>query len=366
MVPAKLVACPICETDIDADKTKCTVCGIPRSLIELDQSIETVSTDEVESVINDLNKDIFTLDDEEIWALTRKLGAITNSTSDASTILDEVIFECPLCGTEVGEHDSKCPGCGVVFEGDDEDAPARREEYEALFMQAKEEFIKIKDIPISPTILSDLLKESMTARIEGDYTKAIDRCQEVINVCKKMGVFKDNVNRSKVLLNDIRKLGGNYKAHLIALVDAKEMIERGDIEESISVTEKVLGELDVIYQFETSFHEVKKDIKRFNNMSISIPFRDLISGALVARNSGDHEEGIKVVNEIVEMVSRLDVQLDKIRQGKEYISQLRKKKREYKSHMDELVSAKKMLEKGKIDLAENQLDRVMKSIQEKL
>jgi hypothetical protein len=32
------------------------------------------------------------------------------------SMAEETTYECPECGTSVGEHETRCPGCGAVFE----------------------------------------------------------------------------------------------------------------------------------------------------------------------------------------------------------------------------------------------------------
>lgn len=401
MAEEKKRNCPLCETDIEKSLSECPTCGITRRLIELDAVIGPVDLNVVSEEIDELGIDIFSMEEEDLFSLTRRFGfgdttdtnesvvpdeaATQQEKSDEVKVHEEMVFECPLCGTEVGESEVKCPGCDAIFEveeeisedvsdiesesikgDDDEETASLKKEYESMLNDAKAELRKIHDIPVSPAIARDLLKQSVILGKEGKYNKGLERSSEVISVCKEMVAFVENIDKAKGLINDIRKIGGEYQSHLKRLVVAKKMLERGDIEESIKETEKIIQDMEELFEFERSFLDIKKEIKRLGKSSINLPFRDQLKDILAAKNDGEYQKAIEIQDDIKKIVHKIDESLNLINTTKMEINKLRKKDLEYKGDLEDLVRAKKKLEKGSIDEAREELESLLAAVKSKL
>ncbi len=369
MVEEASLICPLCERELDMEISTCPTCGLTRAIIELEEQTESLTPEEVETVLNNQEESIITMEEKDLLAFIKKLGSIAmGSVEQVEAHQEDIVFECPICGTEVGEHDTRCPGCDAIFEGDieDEEPSSLIDEYEKLFVKAKSEFVKIRNIPISTTIVSDLLTQSVVARNEGDYEKAIERCVEVLSVIKEITAFSSKLTSAKELLRKIREMGGQYQEHLKRLVETKQVLERGEIEEGILEAEEILNDLEKLYEFEESLLEAKNEIKRLNRYSISLPFRDKLKNSINARNEGDYQRGVKINKEVIDLINRVDNTLDIIREIREGISEMRKSGMGYKQYVDELVSAKKILDEGGLEEANREFERILEEINSKI
>jgi DNA-directed RNA polymerase subunit RPC12/RpoP len=81
--------CPFCSEKVTASQSKCGSCGT-----EFEIFAEEVA--EASSVV---------LDSEEVEPPTQ-------AEQPGS---DQLMYECPSCGKQVGDTDTKCPHCGAMF-----------------------------------------------------------------------------------------------------------------------------------------------------------------------------------------------------------------------------------------------------------
>ncbi len=250
-MPEKLIlVCPIC--DVNLEDGSCPKCGITQSIIELEDSMENYIHEEIESVAKDLEHDLLEMEEDEIFDVMRRFGAASNGdTAIEEPVAEVVVFECPLCGAEVGEQESKCPGCGAIFEEDDEEYDEDENEaspedrFEEVFSEARVKLSVLRNSPVSESMVKDLVKQSVLAKNEGNYKKAIDRASEAIEISNRIEIFIETIQEAKKYLKDIKEQGGNYKYYLKALVKAKEMMEMGKIEEGLLESKRILKKVKV-------------------------------------------------------------------------------------------------------------------------
>ncbi len=247
-MPEKLIlVCPIC--DVELEDAQCPKCGITQSIVELEESMEDFIHEEIEEVARDLEKDLFEMEEDEIFDVMRKFGAASNGVEAEEELPEKkeiVVFECPLCGAEVGEDETKCPGCGAIFEEEDEeDEVSPEEQFKLVFSRAKTELNRLRSTPVSESMVKDLIKQAVLARNEGNYGKAIDRAREAIEVSDRIETFVSTIHEAKEYLKEIKRNGGNYRNYLEALVKAKDMIEKGQIEEGLEESKRILKKVKV-------------------------------------------------------------------------------------------------------------------------
>ncbi len=208
--------------------------------------MEDFVDEEVEEVVNGFEKDIFEMGEDEIYDVMKKFG--TNSKVNTGGTEEEeeegeeevVVFECPICGSEVEETDSECPTCGALFQDPEEDV---EEEFDEVFKRAKQELAKIRASPISENMVKDLVRQAALAGKEEDYEKGILRCKEAFEICKRIESFIEIVKEAKKHIKEIREEGGDYQSYLDELMKAQKGMERGEIEESIESSEVILKRL---------------------------------------------------------------------------------------------------------------------------
>ena len=205
--------------------------------------METFVHEEIESVAKNLEKDLLDINEDEIFDVMRKFGAASNGKDIEEEKHGEVlVFECPLCGAEVEEHETECPGCGAIFEEDEEEDEELdpEEHFEDVFSEAKEMLNRLRNTPISENMVKDLVKQSLLAKQEGNWEKATERAMEAIEIARRIENFVETINEAKAYLKEIKKDGGDYRQHLEALLKAKEMMEKGQIEEGLDESKRIL------------------------------------------------------------------------------------------------------------------------------
>ena len=105
--------CPECEKEIEGTEDECPHCGfdlsdwnegekrVEKLLSKVDDDTYQVSEDQ-DSLIEDIKK-----------FAPKKEVKVEEPTED-----ETLTYECPLCGSEVKEDATRCPGCGAIFEDD--------------------------------------------------------------------------------------------------------------------------------------------------------------------------------------------------------------------------------------------------------
>ena len=153
--------CPICDSKVALDATKCPECqadltlfGVKKEGEEASDDIDVPDEESIEALLgeitngakgNDLFDEIMAavdksdtlpaeetgepMVDEKIEEIVAEVGG-AEAPEVAAPISEPVMFECPLCNTLVSEDASTCPGCGAIF-AESEEAAAETEIAEA-------------------------------------------------------------------------------------------------------------------------------------------------------------------------------------------------------------------------------------------
>jgi tetratricopeptide (TPR) repeat protein len=128
--------CPVCDTPVPEDARKCPSCDTDLTLFDIDMDGE-LDVDKIEisdeKAIDDILSSIVGKDEsskllEDIREIGKEADVNDEANEEAAetsvvepeaaeeTKLEEIReFECPSCGTIVGEDETKCPECGVEF-----------------------------------------------------------------------------------------------------------------------------------------------------------------------------------------------------------------------------------------------------------
>ncbi len=105
-------ACPGCGQDVDTTEDVCPMCGY---------DLEEVHEEEVEELLTEIDDDTYEIKSGNSDAILEKIKHFAPKDEVSRKVKEkkekkELVFECPLCGTEVHESETKCPGCGAIFE----------------------------------------------------------------------------------------------------------------------------------------------------------------------------------------------------------------------------------------------------------
>ena len=118
------IVCPRCNANVQEEEEQCPECK--KRLKRKKPDIEDPKKiEETLELIDDETYEIKAQDKDTVIDNIKRIGSSQNSKerdikikeSDKSEVKDEmVVYECPVCGTEVLKEDSQCPGCGAIFE----------------------------------------------------------------------------------------------------------------------------------------------------------------------------------------------------------------------------------------------------------
>ncbi len=107
-------ACPECGQDTNTTEEVCPMCGY---------DLEEVHEEEVEELLTEIDDETYEVKNDNSEAILEKIKHFAPKDEVSRKVKEkkenerkELVFECPLCGKEVHYNDTKCPGCGAVFE----------------------------------------------------------------------------------------------------------------------------------------------------------------------------------------------------------------------------------------------------------
>lgn len=217
--------CPICDSKVDANATKCPECKADLTVFgikteaeeEVDVSLSEVG-DSLEKLLGEIGKkdeskerELFdeimaavdTADeaDEGEVAAPPEEGEAEQEAAEAAPPAEAppaegpIMFECPICNTLVDETATNCPGCGAIFATGEEappegaEAPTNEEPQVAAPTEAEltDEYAEIEEAPAEETAVS---VEDKAAAIEQEVVG-----EEVEDISKKK--FKLGLGRRK-------------------------------------------------------------------------------------------------------------------------------------------------------------------------
>ncbi len=346
------IICPVCDTKIPGDSDECPECGLDRIIIELEET-EDDDFGDLDNLMQGIEENIDGIDDDEIvesmFDSMKEAGAAEEiDDEEFEAELDALekelgfedeeafVFECPVCGSEVGEELNECPVCGAIFEEDSDilevdikEIPAKEEdflkeieqleadeitvptveedidkekEYEEVITDAKEELISLRDIPISEDVVRQHIREATQAKNKGDIDTAIRLGIEAIEVSEKLKEFVDNTQTLKAEIFKLKKNKIPHNEFISEINVAKKSVEHGFFKKGFSKMGDV--EKDIRKKFED--HESQKEKKRDLDVVVSelnellqiakemgLTLKDerqMISQALAASRKGDIEK----------------------------------------------------------------------------
>lgn len=153
--------CPICDSKVALDATKCPECmadltlfGVKKEGETATEAIDIPDEESIEALLGEIGKkdgakegDLFDeimaavdksdtlppedtgepIVDEKIEEIVEEVGGV-EAPEVAAPVSEPVMFECPLCNTLVSEDASSCPGCGAIFAESEEAAAKQAQE----------------------------------------------------------------------------------------------------------------------------------------------------------------------------------------------------------------------------------------------
>lgn len=242
--------CPICGTEMDEDDDRCPICGVTQKIIDLEKDMGDELNGNVDDIFEHLEHDLEDIEEHEITSIIKQMSAIGYGEESVTRDVHEseeghpgeMVFECPLCGTEVGENDSECPGCGAIFETGEEEEDIV-DEFERSFEEAKKKLANVRKLPLKIDIVKDLVRQATLARNEEDYSRGLKRAQEAIQVCNNIEEFLIIVKEVKGVIKERKEKGEEFKEPLKNILEAKEKVEKGKIKSGLDIAKDVQDSL---------------------------------------------------------------------------------------------------------------------------
>jgi DNA-directed RNA polymerase subunit RPC12/RpoP len=119
-LPVFILACVACGKTVSGKEDKCPRCGASFEELEFECPFcgEKVTASQSKCVSCDTEFEIFA--EEVAEASSVELDSEGSAPEEAPLLTegeapDQASYECPSCGKPVGESDTKCPHCGVMF-----------------------------------------------------------------------------------------------------------------------------------------------------------------------------------------------------------------------------------------------------------
>jgi len=243
--------CPICGTQISEDSDRCPICGVTQKIIDLEKDIGDDLDGNVDEIFDHLEHDLEDIEEHEITSVIKQISAIGYGDEGVTRDLHEseegehsgeMVFECPLCGTEVGENDSECPGCGAIFETGEEEEDIV-DEFERSFEEAKKKLANVRKLPLKIDIVKDLVRQATLAKNEEDFSRGLERSQEAIQVCNNIEEFLVIVKEVKGVIKEKKEKGEEFKEPLKNILEAKGEVEKGKIKSGLDIARDVQDSL---------------------------------------------------------------------------------------------------------------------------
>lgn len=248
----EVVKCPVCETDIDEDSEKCPNCGITKTVIHLERNMDEDLNGDIDDIFDHIEDDLIEAEEHEVTSLIKTMSSIgfgdeskvSMESHESEEGSEELVFECPICGEEVGENDTECPGCGAIFETGKEEEEDLRDEFEDVFKKAKKKLADARKLPLCIDVVKDLVRQATIAKNEEDFDRGIERASEAIQVCYNIEEFLELVKEIKGEIKKKKERGEEFKKELQDILQAKEEVEKGKVINGLKMAKEVKKSLE--------------------------------------------------------------------------------------------------------------------------
>jgi len=329
--------CPVCESNIPEEKEKCPECGALLDMFEFDLDIdEEIPEESIEKVKELIVKD---QEDEELIEAIKELGSGSEGFEDVEEV---VTFACPICDSEVGENDAKCPNCGAIFEVEEEDKKSEEKE-ESISIDIEEEVNSFQnkidrfeqeglDMKYPKNYLSELKnagqkgEKERCEKLSQKLDESLSYTEEIMNSLKKIGYYLDPISEKndgskfeeevekvhkgcelgefRTASKKAKQLEAEIKNHL------KKKIDESWLEEYIEIK---------IEQADDSVSDISKEVP-------IDPIKEKINEARSLKNQGDLVEGLYLCRKTLDSIDTINKISEKIKEAEKLIDEIEKSK----------------------------------------
>jgi len=245
-----------------------------------------------------------------------ELGELEKELSD-----EEIVFECPVCSSDVDESDSSCPSCGAVFEEE-----LSEDELEVVEMM--EEIVNTRN-KLKGILNTDIIDNKL-ARMKKERTKNVQSAYniglEALSICGDMVWFQKMIDELEDEIKDFKKRGWNYKDYLHRLKESRRHALSGDLEEGLEKLKRTIDEIKRDKKSRAEYKDkeeiINSEVSKLNSIldaakQLNIPLkseRDLISNALVSSKAGDVSKALDWLKKARQRsLKKIEQQIFKIR-----------------------------------------------------
>jgi tetratricopeptide (TPR) repeat protein len=419
--------CPICDSKVPLNATKCPECkadltlfGIKTGEEEAHEDIDIPDEESIEALLGEIGKkngakgdELFDsimaavdktetgpatetgepLVDEKIEEVVEEVKAAepevaqatqegVESTAEPVTepAAEPVMFECPLCNTLVSEDASTCPGCGAIFAEAEEEAPAEEVAGEPEVQPVEEPAAKPAPEVAKPTpeVAKPAQQEAAPTpkaapsaakteerALRKELTKCVSDVKPLLAGARQFGI---NVLEGRKLID--RAIAAGKKrdfANAITLVrESQGAIEanfKQHVEDSLS---QIQSKIAAIEKAGGDISELKKMV---DNIKTLVDSKRLIEAAKMAKATSDKtEESINLLKSRLKE-KKSDEEKDvteKVANLVDLIKSGEEVKVNVKGAIDLLTQARVSIKKGDFDQAEEYLNQAKENFLKEL
>ncbi len=376
------ILCPVCDAEIPDDSGKCPVCGVDLSLFDLEKDIDGVEAEEsLDNMLNLLKDD---LEEEDLIEKIKMIGNGNNfvgAESEKEVSIDEkeveevLVFECPICGADVAEDATICPGCGAEFEEEEIDD---EEEMENAVKRAKEILTEVRQVKLGIKPMKDNLRKVVKAKNDGRYKECMGSLEVMEDQFERIIDLSDMIDVGKEKVKELKERGHEFKPYITELRKAKNLVDKGQYEKAATKLDETVDDIIEYLEKDVEEEEKKKGLKneldeglkklkeemtKAKKTSIKIePLKRKAKKAIQARKESDYEKGMKGLEEAMEATRSLMETNENLEKVKSKIKEMRKKGIEYKPFMKQLKEGKNRADEGEYNKAGKTFERLIQEI----
>ncbi len=343
------MTCPVCDSKIPVDSDKCTFCGIETELLRM---------------------------------VEEKGGIVDDGVNEGPVPEETLIFECPICETDVAEDAKRCPKCGAIFEEGVEDEVIEDEleaDFNERLAETRQSLSTVRAMGIGLDHLKALLRDATTAGSNGEYKRGIRITDECIRSAQHIEDINERVVSARHLIIELKDLGKDPDVYLDFLREAVKKLDSGlydqattEIENINIMMEEELESLktktrELEAEFKDKFEAAKKKLLVIRDGEINIEEqRGLLRMARDAESEGDHQRAIEHLDELLLSCESVSTILDIIEKFKETLNMLRERGLEHRSYVQNIRKGKGMADEGRYQEAEEVMAKTLEEAENAL